>query len=150
MEVMIDQARIYRLATLLLILRLRYPRGTKDDAAWRLSVLILTAIGQLYCKGLPVGEQEDEEIKLGNFAKQSVYPEYRLNLPFLIASVEVVDVEKRERIMEMSRTIVCDKMYPGLSEKFRVFLRYVWDATDRDCCRHWFDLVPQGPPIVLF
>ena len=150
MEAMIDQAKIYRLATLLLILRLIYPRGTEDDAAWRLSVLILTAIGQLYCKGLPIEEQEEEQTGLEGFSKQSVYPEYRLNLPFLIASVEVVDVEKRERIMEMSRTIVCDKIYPGLSEKFRFFLCYVWEATDRDCCRHWFDLVPQGPPIVLF
>ena len=136
LQVMGMQATIFRTAALLVAHRIQWAFGSAaDDLAFDMAETILAKISSLH----PPGTTAD------------VPPfEYRLNLPFLVAAVELRDMGRRNEALSLLRRVVCERMYPRVGEGLRQFLQFVWWARDSAWHGHWFDLAAQGPQFVLF
>lgn len=137
------QARMHRCALMLIIHQLRYPCGTQDTSAKILSRRILDDVKNFY-RRLKLQKSQDGK-------DAGVQFEYRLNLPLLVASVDLTTTQERQEVYETVPLVVCDKLYPNLSAMFRQFLVYIWRKRDAGGgVGHWFDWVPEGPPVVVF
>ncbi|CAI0651950.1 unnamed protein product [Colletotrichum noveboracense] len=119
---MMLQARVYRLATLLIIHRLQYPLGVEDHTALRLAMKITV---ELECfvdwvpvemKGLPIG------------------------LPLLVSSLEI-DSLSEEVIKYVSPVTTGESEY---GTKLKAFASLVKATRDNGYRGLWFDLVEGG------
>jgi hypothetical protein len=136
------QAKIFRAATLLTIHRLRYGFGTRDAEAKQLSQAIFIEINELYPRISPSSGQDEDN-------NPSLY--YRLSFPLFVAAIEVQDSEERVFILDMLPIIVCEKIYPKVSNRLRQAMSLFWEARDCRCCMDYTDLVPTSlVPLVLF
>lgn len=142
LRVIATQVSVYKAAVILLIHRLRYGFGTQNDKARRMSRTILDEIDTICCSSSTLD---------GQSSKTNGVFDYRLSFPFFVAAIEVQDAEERNQTLDLMRSVVCEEMYSSVGEGLRRALSFVWDARDRRCCTHWFELVPLSmPPYVLF
>ncbi|KAK3306150.1 uncharacterized protein B0T15DRAFT_219141 [Chaetomium strumarium] len=136
------QAKIFRAATLLVIHRLRYGFGLRDEESRQLRQAILTDIDTL-CLGISPGRSRAED--------NGPPLDYRLSLPFFIAAIEVQDPGRRIHILDMLPRIMCQTIYPEVSERLRQALVLSWEVWDRRCDLNCFELLPPGtpPPLLI-
>ncbi|KAF4818305.1 hypothetical protein CGCSCA5_v005394 [Colletotrichum siamense] len=119
---MMLQARVYRLATLLIIHRLQYPLGVKDDTALRLAMSILVELecfvewAPVEMKGLPIG------------------------LPLLVSSLEIDSPS--ERVIKYVSPVTAGES--GYGTKLKSFASLVKSARDNGYRGLWFDLIEGG------
>ena len=140
METLVAQAEVFRYAMLLILHRIRFAFGTHDDVARALSAAIMRNIARIY-----------RHSTSSENCNATVEPyEYRLGLPFLVASIELDDVDERRSAMQRAQIVVSGQLYPHISEMLTRFLLYIWEIRDVGCRDHWFDLVSGGPLFVLF
>ncbi|KXX77837.1 hypothetical protein MMYC01_206974 [Madurella mycetomatis] len=132
------QAEVYRTAALIIIHRLHFGFGIRDEEARQLASTVLEKIDRIY----------RHQRSPSNGAEPPF--EYRLGLPFLVAAVELKDGGNRASALERLARVVSRKMYPKVSERLRQGLVSVWEARDRGYCGHWFDLVSSMPKFVCF
>src|SRR3569833_318825 len=144
------QAKVYRLATMLIIHRLRFPFGREDETATQLSQDILSDVENLYHSWSAASQISDGKTGSRQTPDGGCPFEYRLGFPFLVASIEVEDLLEWQCLLEVVDTIVRVGMYPNVSGLMRQFMVYIWDARDVGICTYWFDQVAYGPPLVLF
>ena len=141
------QVKIYRCATLLILHRLRYAFSERDDTAAELARNILIDIGDVYRHHLTIGPrvqgiQESRGTPKGSY-------DYRLAPPFLVAAVEAVHPRERDDVRQKLPFVVCEQMYPNLGDIMTKFLKFVWKSRDAGYRGRWFDLVRDGPSLVL-
>lgn len=118
---MLLQARVYRLATLLIIHRLQYPLGVEDETASRLAMTIATEL-DFFAQHFP---DEMERLAVG--------------LPLLVSALETGHLS--------DHVIACISpatSEPGYSEKLKNFVNLVRAARDNGFRGLWFDLVEGG------
>lgn len=114
---MLLQARLYRMAALLIIHRLRYPLGENDEEAIIQAKIILAELSAFVSwapdelRGLPIG------------------------LPLLVAMLETRD--GGEHILSQMATF---SRHPRHEMEFRRFVDLVWAARDGGFRGLWFDL----------
>lgn len=149
-KVIETQAEIYKYAALLIIHRLRFRLGRHDDAAKSLSHLIFTNIKKLQhlASNGPTDHSRRDDI-IG-YAKSDMAFEYRLNFPYLVASLEVEGLEARSEVINILPVVVSPKRYPHVNHMLEQFLHYYWSARDENPHRQFFDLISRGPVFVLF
>lgn len=114
---MMMQARVYRMATLLIIHRLRYPLGVEDGpVAW----LAMSIVAELECfvQWVPDGM---EGISIG--------------LPLLVALLEVDDVS--EKVIQYVSPAGPDRIYV---DQLRAFIHLAKSERDNGFCGLWFDI----------
>lgn len=109
--VMIAQAKILRLAALLIIHRLRHPFGEQDRDA----LLLSNAITAELENSIPC-----------------------TSLAYLAACFEVADKEARERVLERSTQIVTFSKQAQI--RFKATLSSMWKARDSGNLFYWFEL----------
>lgn len=132
------QADVYRAAALVIVHRLRFGFGTRDEEARQLASAILEKVDRIYRHHASPSHGAEPPF------------EYRLGLPFLVAAAELEGDGDRALALERLGRVVSRKMYPNVSERIRQGLVSVWEARDWGYCGHWFDLVPSIPKFVLF
>ncbi|KAF4833976.1 hypothetical protein CGCTS75_v003661 [Colletotrichum tropicale] len=119
---MMLQARVYRLATLLIIHRLQYPLGVEDDTALRLAMKITVEL-ECFIEWVPV------EMKRLPIA-----------LPLLVSSLEIDSLS--ERVIKYVSPVTTGESAYGT--KLKSFASLVKAARDNGYCGLWFDLVEGG------
>lgn len=116
--VMIAQAKILRLAALLIIHRLRHPFGKQDTNALLLSNAIIAELEMV------------------------LHPSHHsipcTSLAYLAACFEVVDKEARESVLERSYQIVTFSKQAQI--RFKATLSSMWKARDSGKPFYWFEL----------
>jgi hypothetical protein len=139
---MMIQAKVFKVATLLIIHRLRYGFGRRDDEAKQLARIILRDIDKICAVPPPPG---------GQFEDSTPQHDYRLRLPFFVAAIEVEDPTERLQTLDQLRGVVSEHMYPHPFARLREALPFAWDFRDRRRrCTHWADLLPRTtPPFVI-
>lgn len=116
-NVMLLQARVYRVAALLLIHRLRYPLGERDEEALPWANMILAELSGFIAwvpedmRGVPIG------------------------LPLLVAMLEIRGTG--EHIIPQMATFAT---HPRHASEFRRFVSLVWAAREGGFRGLWFDL----------
>ncbi|KAF5524877.1 hypothetical protein CGCA056_v002478 [Colletotrichum aenigma] len=119
---MMLQARVYRLATLLIIHRLQYPLGVEDDTALRLALKITVEL-ECFIQWVPV---EMKRLPIG--------------LPLLVSSLEIDSLS--ERVIKYVSPVTAGEL--GYGTKLKGFASLVKAARDNGYCGLWFDLVEGG------
>ncbi|KAK2779145.1 hypothetical protein CKAH01_11404 [Colletotrichum kahawae] len=119
---MMLQARVYRLATLLIIHRLQYPLGVADDTALRLAMNI-TAELECFIEWVPL---DMKRLPIG--------------LPLLVSALEI-DSPSERVITYVSPVTAGDS---GYGTKLKGFASLVKAARDNGYRGLWFDLVEGG------
>jgi hypothetical protein len=124
---LLAQARVYRLAGLLVSHRLRYAFGEQDSKADVLSKEIMV------------------ELKL---AQQITKRSTRcVTLPFMAAAVEIRDpVARINAIRDVDRFV--DQFTPVVQNAAKMFLSKVWHERDSKVTSYWFDSISK-PCVVL-
>ena len=150
-DLMNMQVRIYRFTALLVLHRIRYPFGDRDEAASGLAMTILADLGSIYIHRLasPIVGPSLEGLGESPTVRGPGY-EYRLVPAFLVAAVELVDVQQRYNALQRLSGVVCKQMYPNVGARMREFLSFVWGYRDGGYKGHWFDLARSAPSLVLF
>jgi hypothetical protein len=124
---LLAQAKVYRLAGLLVAHRLRYVFGQQDDQADTLSKEILM------------------ELELAHrITKQT--PRF-VTLPFLVAAVELRDTSARVKALDDVDKYV-DRFIPVVKNPGRAFLGRVWYERDCNITTCWFDSVHKPCPVL--
>ncbi|KAF9740216.1 hypothetical protein PMIN06_009366 [Paraphaeosphaeria minitans] len=124
---LLAQARVYRLAALLMIHRLRYPFGRKDGQAdiWSREVMM--------------------ELELAR--RISDHPVRFVALPFIIAAVEIRGTSEREKaLLDVSDYV--DQLTPVVQKATKSFLGRVWEERDVLISCSWLDSIHK-PCVVL-
>jgi hypothetical protein len=146
-EIIRTQAAVYRLAALLILHRVRFAFGSGDEVARVLSKAILGYTHKIYRHALSVSISQGST----RGGPEPCNPfEYRLGLPFLVASVEAEDAQERKELLDKLPVVICQQMYPNISKMLERFLVFVWNVRDTGCQEIWIDLVRRGPSFVLF
>ncbi|KAF2017746.1 hypothetical protein BU24DRAFT_157614 [Aaosphaeria arxii CBS 175.79] len=118
---MLLQARVYRLATLLIIHRLKYPLGVEDEYASRLALLIMV---ELECFTQQVTDTTDG---------------LAIGLPLLVSALETGYLN--DRIVSYVAPVSAN---PDYAQKLQDFVSLVRAARDHGYLGLWFDLVEGG------
>jgi hypothetical protein len=124
---LLAQARVYRLAALLLAHRLRHVFGQEDSQAdvWSHEVMM--------------------ELELARrITKQSIR---FVTLPFIVAAIEIRDPVTRIRAIQNVDEYV-DQFMPVVQKVTKVFLSRVWHERDTQTTSSWFDSVHK-PCVIL-
>ncbi|KAE8451395.1 hypothetical protein EG329_004024 [Mollisiaceae sp. DMI_Dod_QoI] len=124
---LLAQAKVYRLAGLLISHRLRYVFGQQDSQAdtWSKEVMM--------------------ELELARkFTKQSIRC---VTLPFIVAAVEIRDHSARLKALQNVDQYV-DQYTPVVQKATKTFLERVWHERDVKITTCWFDSVSK-PCVVL-
>jgi hypothetical protein len=124
---LLAQARVYRLAALLVSHRLRYAFGHEDSQADIWSKEIMMEFELAY--------------RITNQPVQSV------TLPFIVAAVEVKSTGARNKTLQDVENYV-DKFAPVIQQATRTFLSRIWRERDLKTTSCWFDSVSK-PCVVL-
>jgi len=124
---LLTQARVYRLAALLMVHRLRHRFGEEDSQADIWSREVMT------------------ELELAQQITQK--PVRFVTLPFIISAVEIRDPVARSRALRNVDEYV-DRFTPVVQQATKVFLARVWQERDCQTTRSWFDSVHK-PCVVL-
>ncbi|OAL27624.1 hypothetical protein AYO22_03528 [Fonsecaea multimorphosa] len=124
---LLAQARVYRLAALLIAHRLRHKFGQEDDQAdiWSREVLM--------------------ELEL---ARRTTQRSIRfVTLPFIVAAIEIRDPAARTKAVQDVDEYV-DRFMPAVQEATKIFLSRIWRERDAQEICSWFDSVHK-PCIIL-
>ncbi|OBT97353.1 hypothetical protein VE01_04357 [Pseudogymnoascus verrucosus] len=125
--IMLTQARVYRLAALLVIHRLKNPFGVNDE------------IAEVYANAIVSDFKQCSTQLQGKTTMQNT------SFPLLVAILEVTR-ECGDEILEMIPG-------PGISvaylTKFVTFVNFIRSARENGFRGLWFDLVPKGPEICI-
>jgi hypothetical protein len=124
---LLAQARVYRLAALLVSHRLRHVFGSEDDKADLLSKEIMM------------------ELRLAKTMTKE--PLRCVTLPFIIAAIEVRDTDTRLKTLCAVDDYV-DKFAPVIQKATKMFLTRVWHEREAKMISCWFDSVHK-PCVVL-
>lgn len=119
MLLLLTQANLHRNATLLILHRLRFPFGERDDAAELLSQTIIREMQ--HC-----------------LARTKQHPP-NISLVLLVAGAEVQDSVGRENILSLLQSIKGSGFYPFVAN-LRLFLSRVWTSRDEGTTRYLFHL----------
>ncbi|KAL5364839.1 hypothetical protein BJX96DRAFT_188116 [Aspergillus floccosus] len=128
MYLLLTQASLHRTAALLLLHRLRYPFGEKDEEAEALSTAIITEI--THC--LDVANQ---------------YPP-NITLIFLVAGAEVHDTAGRRHVLSLITKILGARFYPFIAN-LRMFLARAWAGRDQGTTQYLFRLFEEDPELSI-
>lgn len=128
MYLLVTQASLHRTAALLILHRLRYPFGEKDEEAEALSRTIISEI--THCLAL---------------ANQ--YPP-NITLIFLVAGAEVHDTAGRRHVLSLITKIMGANFYPFISN-LRMFLARAWAGRDQGTTRYLFRLFEEDPELSI-
>ena len=115
---MLSQAKIFRLAALLIIHRLHYPYGEQDREAFILCRAIISEFDMIL-----------------QFTQRSIPCTM---LAYLAACFEIMDPHARNIALQRSQDIVTFSKVSRL--KFQTALTSVWEARDNGNHFHWFDI----------
>ena len=118
---MMMQARVYRLATLLIIHRLRYPLGVEDEPAERLAMAIAAEL-ECFVQWVP---DDMKGVSIG--------------FPLLVAMLEIDHISE-----DAIRYVSPLTAQPTYVEQLRAFVRLTRAARDMGFCGLWFCLVEKG------
>lgn len=124
---LLAQARVYRLAALLMAHRLQHGFGQEDTQAdiWSHEVIM--------------------ELEL---ARQTTQQSIRLvTLPFILAAIEIRDAAARDKAVQDVNEYV-DRFMPAVQVATKTFLSRVWRDRDAQTLCSWFDSVHK-PCVVL-
>ncbi|OQV07904.1 hypothetical protein CLAIMM_12260 [Cladophialophora immunda] len=124
---LLAQARVYRLAALLMAHRLQHEFGQEDGQAdiWSREVLM--------------------ELEL---ARRTTQRSIRfVTLPFIVAAIEIRDPAARTKAVQDVDKYV-DRFMPVVQEATRTFLSRIWRERDAQGIRAWFDSVHK-PCVIL-
>lgn len=124
---LLAQARVYRLAALLMIHRLRHKFGQEDSQAniWSCEVMM--------------------ELDLAHGVSHQ--PVRFVTLPFIVAAVEVRDPAERIKVVS-NVDLYVDQFTPVVQKATKSFLWKVWQERDAGTNCTWFDSVHK-PCVVL-
>lgn len=124
---LLAQAKVYRLAALLMIHRLRHTFGQEDARAdvWSSEVMMELELAQ----------------------RISDHPVRFVALPFIIAAVEVRDDTAREKVLRGVNDYV-DQLTPVVQEATKTFLKRVWRERDVLINCSWLDSIHK-PCVVM-
>lgn len=124
---LLAQARVYRLAALLMIHRLQHTFGQEDSQAdiWSREVMMELDMAQ----------------------RISNQPLRFVTLPFIIAAVEIRDPAQRKKAVRNVDEYV-DQFTPVVQKATKVFLSRVWLERDVNANCSWFDSIHK-PCVVL-
>lgn len=124
---LLAQARVYRLAALLMIHRLQNTFGRKDEQAdiWSREVMM--------------------ELELAR--RISDHPVRFVALPFIIAAVEIRGITEREKVL-LNVNYYVDQLTPVVQQATKTFLRRVWNERDVVVNCSWLDSIHK-PCVVL-
>jgi hypothetical protein len=124
---LLAQAKVYRLAALLMCHRLRYPFGQEDVQAdlWSKEVMM--------------------ELDLAK--RVTNQPMRFVTLPFIIAAVEVRGETPRSNTLQSVDDCV-DKYAPFMQKATQTFLLRVWHERDLNLTSRWFDSVHKPCPVL--
>ncbi|KAJ4349962.1 uncharacterized protein N0V89_008583 [Didymosphaeria variabile] len=124
---LLAQARVYRLAALLMIHRLQHTFGHDDGQAdiWSHEVMMELELAQ----------------------QISGHPVRFVALPFIIAAVEVRDTAEREKVLLNVNEHV-DQLTPVVQKATRTFLARIWHERDALIHCSWLDSIHK-PCVVL-
>ena len=124
---LLAQARVYRLAALLLIHRLQYAFGQRDSQAdvWSREVMV--------------------ELELAR--RISNQPVRFVTLPFIVAAVEVRDPAERDDVAR-NVDVYVDQFTPVVQRATRAFFSRVWHERDMQKNCSWLDSIHK-PCVVL-
>ncbi|OAG08187.1 uncharacterized protein CC84DRAFT_561306 [Paraphaeosphaeria sporulosa] len=124
---LLAQARVYRLAALLMIHRLRHPFGREDGQAdiWSREVMM--------------------ELELAR--RISDHPVRFVALPFIIAAVEIRGTTEREKVL-MNVSDYVDQLTPVVQKATKSFLGRVWNERDVLVNFSWLDSIHK-PCVIL-
>ena len=124
---LLAQAKVYRLAALLVAHRLRHDFGSEDDKAdvWSNEVM--------------------RELEL---TKHMTKPPLRfVTLPFIVAAIEVRGTEARVSTLQAVKDYV-DGFAPVIQRATTTFLSRIWHERDITTTARWFDSISK-PCVVL-
>ncbi|PTB62107.1 hypothetical protein BBK36DRAFT_1172944 [Trichoderma citrinoviride] len=124
---LLAQAKVYRLAALLVGHRLRYPFGREDGQAriWSNEIML--------------------ELELANWATKQ--PCRCVTLPYLVAAVEIQDVGSRVQALENVDKYV-DHFMPTVQRAAKQFLSRIWLERDNNATRYWFQSLSKPCPVL--
>ncbi|GES59592.1 general amidase-B [Aspergillus terreus] len=128
MYLLVTQASLHRTAALLILHRLRYPFGEKDEEAEALSRTIISEI--THCLAL---------------ANQ--YPP-NITLIFLVAGAEVHDTAGKRHLLSLITKIMGANFYPFVAN-LRMFLARAWAGRDQGTSRYLFRLFEEDPELSI-
>ncbi|KAF9890169.1 hypothetical protein FE257_006330 [Aspergillus nanangensis] len=128
MVLLLTQANVHRTAALLILHRLRYPFGERDEEAEALSEAIVAEM--THC--LVVAGQ---------------YPP-NITLVFLVAGAEVHSDTGRQNILSLIQKISGSHFYPFITN-LRMFLARVWAGRDQGTTRYLFRLFEEDPELSI-
>ncbi|KAF1974860.1 hypothetical protein BU23DRAFT_531300 [Bimuria novae-zelandiae CBS 107.79] len=123
---LLAQARVYRLAALLFIHRLRHRFGSQDSRATTLSREIILELSL-------TSRIENRSVSF-------------VALPFIVAAVEVCGAAEREEVLR-SVDMYVDQLTPIVQKVTKTFLARVWHERDTHPNCSWFESVHK--PCVL-
>ena len=124
---LLAQAKVYRLAALLVSHRLRFTFGQQDIQADIWSKEIMT------------------ELKLAQLVTKR--PMQCVTLPFLVAAIEIRDPSTRVEVLQAVQDYV-DRFAPLVQKAAKTFLSRVWRERDLHLTSSWFDSAYK-PCVVL-
>ncbi|KAF2009228.1 hypothetical protein BU24DRAFT_358846 [Aaosphaeria arxii CBS 175.79] len=124
---LLAQAKVYRLAALLMIHRLQYLFGQKDSQAdiWSREIMM--------------------ELDLAR--RISNQPARFVTVPFIIAAIETRDATEREKVNQ-NVDLYVDQFTPVVQKATKTFLWRVWRERDERVDCSWFDMIHK--PCVAF
>ncbi|KAL7907460.1 hypothetical protein GGI35DRAFT_89360 [Trichoderma velutinum] len=126
---LLAQARVYRLAALLIIHRLRYPFGQQDGQAniWSNEIM--------------------KEFELADWAtKQTTRC---VTMPYIVAAIEIQSFGSRLKALENVDKYV-DKFTPTVQRATKRFLSRIWLERDCNITHYWFKSVFKPCPVLEY
>ncbi|EME86456.1 uncharacterized protein MYCFIDRAFT_162063 [Pseudocercospora fijiensis CIRAD86] len=122
------QVRSHRDTLMLLIHRLRYPFGVKDETGKMIGQNIMTDLAMA--------------------TSISGAPPIWVTLPFLVACIEMTDAQERRTALD-TVDLYIDGLHPAARSSARDWLKAVWSKRDNGPGFKWLDVIDQLPNISL-
>lgn len=122
------QVRVHRDALMLVIHRLRYAFGVKDETGKMIAQNIMTDLGMT--------------------TSISGSPPSWVTLPYLVASIEMTGAEERQTALE-NVDLYIDGIHPAARSSTRAWLKAMWSKRDIGPGFKWLDVMDQLPTICL-
>ncbi|KAL6874715.1 hypothetical protein J3F83DRAFT_759469 [Trichoderma novae-zelandiae] len=123
---LLAQAKVYRLAALLVGHRLQYPFGHQDGQAniWSKEIMM--------------------ELELAEWATKQAYR--CVTLPYLITAVEIQDFSSQVRALENINKYI-NHFMPTVHQAAKHFLSQIWLKQDNSTTRYWFQSLSKPYPL---